>query len=313
MNIVFLYYINRSGSTYLCQQLSRYKRLMVCPEADILADKLLVSPGSPIKDSVDLDQAISTDNKFRSWKLDLSTITKKETNFEYFKSILEAYRIQQNSKAEFIVYKAERLFQLHKQLYKIKTKEENIIFTSIIRDVRGVCNSQLHTLLPGINRPFSMNPAHTALYWNSFVKFFLEHKHQLNATLLYEDLILGFPQSLINFISNVCRISIEPDLGTGDLEQRIPVSHLEIHKNITKEPIATRVDSWKKELKTPDLQLINLSSKKYLKKLNYPLPENIRPSSLSFFTFSFEYLNFKLSVIRKKAIFHLKQFIYAKN
>ncbi len=269
MKIELLCYINRSGSTFLSQQLSKFKEVLVCPEADILANLLLVNPQKAISDKGILKK-IQSDVKFSQWNLDLNSLPDNyKTNFELFHSILENYRNQERLTAEIVVFKAERMFQLVKGLKLHKELTANVEFIYLVRDVRAVYNSQLQTLNPQTGKPFNFEPVNCALFWNSFVKTITNKKNALDTCIFYENLVAEFPKSIFSLVNKLGLKKEEFDFAKGDIYARLPENHKDIHKNIKSLPQVDRIDDWKKKLYNKERRILEIASEKKLKTLGY--------------------------------------------
>ena len=116
MNILFITYINRSGSTYLANIFSKYNEVLVCPEADVLISKFLINPSRPYKfddhEKTEIKKIIEFDNKLKNWNLsfqDLSELENAKFNFEAFCKIIFAYRKKIKPVANSIVFKGDIL------------------------------------------------------------------------------------------------------------------------------------------------------------------------------------------------------------
>ena len=102
MRIIFITYINRSGSTYLSNLFSKSGDILVCPEADILVDLFLVNPEkkfSLTNNKELLNQIISYDKKLKYWEIhaaDIQLPQKPFTNFDLFIAILISYKNKVN-------------------------------------------------------------------------------------------------------------------------------------------------------------------------------------------------------------------------
>lgn len=307
MRIVLLFYINRSGSTFLGQQLSRFNEILVCPEADILANLLLVQPNSKPRDYANLLQQFSEDEKLVHWGIEPKLLQIENLcNFEIFKYLLELYREKVKPGARIILYKAERLFQLTRVLIPIIDNGENLSFLWLLRDLRAVYNSQKSSINPQTHKNYSTNPITTALYWNSYVRNFMKYQGNSTHAVYYENLITGYPKS----IKSVALL-LGADPGTlqtnGDLYSRMPENHLLIHRNIVNPPNIERIHAWRENLSENERQLLEISSKQILQKLNYECLYLQLKKPRLYFVFSIQYIKFHFIRLKNKVWFHLKK------
>lgn len=283
MKIALLSYINRSGSTFLFEQLSRVKNILVCPEADILVNLLLVKPNDLIKGQETLIEAFTSDKKLKAWHLDFRSFAfVGKTNFEIFKQIIAAYREIENPNATIVFFKAERLFQLAKTLYTLKQFGEPLDFIGIIRDIRAIYNSQSSTINPQTGQHFSCNPVACARYWNKFANALMEDRAIYTAVIKYSDLIETFPDPLFDLIKTIGHTSNSFESEQGNLYQRISADHKFLHNHIVEQPDTSRVTRWKNLLNKKEIKLLELSSDKQLLAYNYKLElSNFRSAKLN--------------------------------
>lgn len=301
MKIVFLLYINRSGSTYLCQELSKYDDILVCPEADILADLLLIQPNKKPKDVAGLLKQFSRDEKFSQWGIEPEKLSiGNKDNYEVFKNLLKAYRKKVKPNAETIIYKAERLFQLKNVL----ASSQDTRFIWLIRDLRAVYHSQKSSINPQTGNCFSLNPVATALYWNSYIKTLTNHQYKSAQIIHFENLISNYPDSIDNIIRHL-EIDLQAKLAEGDLFQRISKSHLELHKNITNPPDISRISEWQDGLSDKEKCLLEISSHRFLHKLDYDCLILQKKKNKLYMVFFFEYTKYHITRIKNKILFHI--------
>lgn len=307
MNFIFLSYINRSGSTFLANQLSKHQNIIACPEAEILANILLLHPQEFSKNTrKSLIKLLQNDYKLRLWNLpeDVYNFPSSiKTRFEVFKYLLLSFKNKYQPNAEYILYKAERMFQLFPIISKIKEKKDNIHFIFLVRDIRAIFSSQVNTIIPGTNKLFTNCPLETSLYWNKFINS-IPDKSSESITVQYENLILDFKNEIERILIS---LNIENSVfeKKGSLSKFMPQNYQHIHKNIDKVPQVNRVESWKKTLRKKDLILIELASAKYLAKFNYSLINKYHRYHYLNFNFMIQFLKVSTINIIKKIIYKI--------
>jgi len=92
LNLIFITYVNRSGSTYLANIFSKYDEVLVCPEADILINKFLINPSKSFKfndlEKNRIKKIVDQDNKLKLWNIsfnNLLTLEYSKINFDSFR------------------------------------------------------------------------------------------------------------------------------------------------------------------------------------------------------------------------------------
>jgi len=279
MNIIFLTYINRSGSTYLANQFSKSDDIIVCPEAEVIMNEFLVEPMKNIswesKIRLKLQNYFLTDHKLKYWNLQIDEIDdllKAETNFDAFFYILDAYRKKVKPEAHTIIFKAERIIHLYENI-PLRFKEEyNLKLIAIIRDCRGVYTSQKNTKMPDGGKFMSRNPVKTVLSWKKFVQKSLQLNEKSDIILLkYEDLLRDIDRSFSNLLEQLALKSFNIHYSDGDLLQRIPANQKKIHKNINNKPLKEKDDKWQVELTKQEIFILERFARNELNSLGYVL------------------------------------------
>ncbi len=279
MKIIFLTYVNRSGSTYLSQILSCSNQICVCPEADLLVNMLLEDPSREIDNHWDLQRsleiAIENDNKLKYWnldELDISRISTDRTHLDAFCTILNRYRVNNKPHAEVILFKSERLIHLVPLIRETMVQGTEFQFVALLRDPRGVILSQKMTRIPGTDKPMTDNPGFTSVFWKEFARKSREYRLIYDVWVVrFEDLIVAPENTLVPVVERlgIRMFKIIPD--KGDLFERIPVAYREIHKNITKSPIAGKLTEWQNVLSLSEIDLIESITRSELLKADYSL------------------------------------------
>ena len=270
--IIFLSYVNRSGSTFLANTFSKSNDIMVLPEAEILVNLLLVQPDLKFNLIDEVRIQIKTNAKLKLWGLnsaDLSVLHNVETNFEAFVEVLQAYKNKFKPEARVLMFKAERLIYLYETIYKQFKQKYCLSMVVLVRDPRAIYASQKKTKMPYCGTQMSQNPVFTAIYWNNFVSVLntIESRKDVFA-IKYEDLILKYQETFNN--SRILLHISEFDFSSkGDLWDRIPKVQRSIHTLIEKYPQRERVSNWENELNENEKYLIERCSNKGMIFFNY--------------------------------------------
>jgi hypothetical protein len=309
VKIIFLAYINRSGSTFLSNQLSKHHNIVSCPEAEILADLLLIHPKNLFPHyNNSIINLLLNDNKLKMWGLPSDVYNfplSVKTCYDVFNYLLIKFRDKYRPDAEYILYKAERLFQLFPIISEIKGIKDSFYFIFLVRDIRAVYSSQANTIIPGTNRLFSNSPIATSLYWNRFINSVPKNRNEI-IRIKYEDLILNFNNEIKRLLAKFCLTDNIME-SSSSLSKFIPDNYKNIHKNIDMEPQISRVDAWKKNLRKKDLILIELVSAKYLSKCNYSLINKYQKFHYMNLNFLIEFLKISMKNFILKIIYRMNK------
>lgn len=277
MKVVFLTYVNRSGSTYLSNLLSASNDICVCPEGDILVSLFLESPGKAFRLDVhgraEVMQLLQSDSKLKYWGIGdeiLPVLEEVDSNIGAFLAFLQYYRLKQKPEASCILFKAERLASLFQVIENNRGTSNTFKYLSIVRDPRGVFESQKRTRIPGTDRLMSSNPVYTAIYWNHHSRAILGFRKQNDCfQVLYHDFIYR-----MNEVLSALSIFLGIDLDgitaeRGDLSERIPDSHRLIHQSVSDVPLKEKIDKWKGELNPVEITLIERKCRNYLRDFKF--------------------------------------------
>lgn len=313
MEVIFLTYLNRSGSTYLANLLSSSEKIIAFPEAEILVSLFLEDPFSNYnpqdKDKRDyLLSLLYNDPKLKYWDLGSEVFdpaTNNARNVDQFLKILTAYRDRFKPGATVFLFKAERLIHLIRKVRWDKTGVKTS-FIALMRDPRAVYASQSRTISPLDGKPLSENPVYTALQWKQFAGI-CSYGGRMDAFSLvqYEDMIISGQK----FIEQLCaRLGMDPGSitpGRGDLYRRIPQDHRAIHEGIQMGPLAEKTDEWERVLTVKEARLIEHTAASLIRSNGYQLSEPVNNCYLYLIRFYREIIYF-VNVLSRKAAFHIR-------
>jgi len=267
MKLIFLTYLNRSGSTFLSYQFSKNPDFIVFPEASVLVYYLLKDPNKEFSTNKRLHKklinAIKNDKKLKNWnlteKINLTDFKNSKTNFDFFVKILKCYqKIHNKNSANYGLFKNNSLFLLYKKLNEDIKNRYDIKFISLLRDPRAIFYSQNQTYNLGSKKKMNTNPIITA---NSWLWFLNESKTLENNRdffiSTYENLIQNFhcEMSLLYDKLKISKKNMNLN-EQGDLYDRMPKDQKKIHPNITKQPDSLRIYAWKNNIHKIPLILI---------------------------------------------------------
>jgi len=255
LQTILITYINRSGSTFLLNQLSKFKGVLVIPEGEILVEKLLRHPEQ--NTYINLCVLFKNDFKLQSWNLsieDINNIDTQSNNIVVFFNVLNKYREINYPDSDILLFKAYEFIHME-NLFKRDIQERyNFKIIVIIRDIRAIFASQKKNYYRG--RVLENNPYSAVIKWNEFIRNYQKSANDL-IPVQYESLILNFKNVLNNLL-----IKINPELQkrvkieNKTVSDKLPPSQRNLHQFINLPPIEAKVDQWKNELKKDELFII---------------------------------------------------------
>jgi|GEM_PF-757521 len=314
MGIIFLTYLNRSGSTYLANLLSSSKDIIACPEAEILVNLFLEDPYGryypPEKNRREyLLSLLQTDPKLKFWNLDpevLDQVNSSARNMDQFLNILVRYRDRIKPGAGILLFKAERLIHLVSNIMS-EPVGINTSFIALVRDPRAVFDSQKRTVSPLNGKPMSTHPVNTAIQWREFARLCRGYEKLPGFNLVqFEDLILSGNEVMTRLCE---RLRLDPSSikpGYGDLYERIPPDHRPIHESILKGPLPGKTGEWKQQLTRNETRLIEQTAGVKMSYYGYARIYPSRYLYLNIIRIIREILYFVVAWLRK-AVYHFRK------
>lgn len=316
MNIVFVTYIARSGSTFLLNELSKFQEVFVCPEAEILIFYFFRQKEFRYNKKVQrhLEFYISRDKKLKNWGLiinDLEDLHHVNTYYEAFIKILEIYKNKLKPEATTIVFKAEIFFNYFEDIPDEFKKKYNLQLISLLRDCRAIFASQKHSIGGFSGKVMNNNPLRTAKRFNYFIRKSTEYKKYSNFYILkYEDLIQHYPASVHDLLTRLGIKFTAIPKSKGDLFNRIPKAQHKMHLNILRDADKNRVNIWQNELNPVEITVLEERCKNSMNKMKYSISgrkDNFFFINLIIIYYKFNFLN-GLIIQRSKRI--LKKVYY---
>jgi hypothetical protein len=311
--IIFITYINRSGSTFLVNNLSKSADILVCPEAEILIDLFLNTPAEPFNPdkrfSDRLFKAIETDTKLKYWGLlkkdIINDIKGAKTWFDAFIKFLEAYKKKVKPGSSTIVFKAERLIYSYNRIHPLAALY-NIRFVALVRDCRAIFYSQNNTCIPETEQIMETNSLRLAKRWNTFMRMAEEYvKNDDFVIVSYESLIKDF-NYYFKFVCENLNIKPIKTENKGDLRYRMPASHLTIHDSMGNNPEIEKINLWHNNIGAHQLYILELVSGDLLVHSGYTLAHDSKKTINTFLLLISEYLSFLFSRAKRIIIYRFK-------
>lgn len=269
-DLLFVWYVNRSGSTLLLSELNKYNRVVSLPEGDRLVHLLLRDAYKTVdKDIIKtLNFLFNNDAKLKLWKIqsinyDFIGIKRGELFFYLLNCAAYSFKIDY----DLIVFKDTYIGRYFDTLVCIKSLEFRINMVLLCRDPRSIYFSQKRTI-GSWSKPMSNNPITTSRSINNTISrcFKLKNQH-LISIIKYEDLLELKTQTLESILSkfNVADYS----LGHYDYHSLIPDHLKQIHEKINFDVDSTRIVAWKNNIEIRDVCIIERKCMRYMSLLGY--------------------------------------------
>ncbi|MFC1891400.1 sulfotransferase [Thermodesulfobacteriota bacterium] len=278
----FIFYDDRSGSTYLSKQLAQNNEICIPPETNFIPNLLLKYTDGKISNYSDLEKAIDLifqDPKFSDWGISSDKIrsyvsSSLPVNLNAFiKLVFNIYKQENNETARLIGIKKNYLNYVDKVVKVFPDSK----YIGLIRDGRAVFNSKKNSIYSVTNKPFETSPRKGARTWIKFLKDFdrLEEKLPSNSLRIYYEAFINSSLDTMEKVFNFLKVdSIVKDTEKQN-QYSIPERYGDMHDNIYKEPLTTRISAWKKDLSGKEIFVYELISHKYLVKEGYELTNEL--------------------------------------
>lgn len=258
MKVVFLSYINRSGSTFLANELSKSKGICVCPESEFLVSCFLSKPKAAFnkRQQAQTIKLLFSESKFVHWGL-LKTEVEEVLQFstcrsDAFMQILLAYKQKQKPNAKAIVFKHNNILKKTKGLSFVNCE---VYYLALQRLPLAIFESQKRTFDPETGKVMCANPLALAMKWkqhNRQLASFASNKACLKINF---DALMRTPNESMAKIVRWLGETFESQL-LGDIAEFLPPAFSEMHIKAIKDPLLKNLDSWKSSLTTFEKTLI---------------------------------------------------------
>ena len=279
-DIVFLIYLNRSGSTYLANQLSESPEIAVPPEGHGGLERLLgllETDSSESERTSRLRYDLEHHRKLSAWQLDPSTtadrVTKAADELEAFYDLCDAFAERHKPGAGTVLVKGRFLQQLISRYgYSGLQRGRCVRAVFLMRDPRAIFASQKKSISTRTGLPMQVNPVTAALRWrHAAKKAEAWGRHPWGMTVRYEDLVANNAETLEEIFAFL-RVEREQQgqptaRGDTSLSELIPANQRHLHTNIKKDPITDRIHAWRNDLSTSEVEIISAISGERLEKL----------------------------------------------
>ena len=266
MSYIFLSYLNRSGSTFLVNQLSRLPQICVCPEADLLYELFLTRPNKILNKHQlkKWQNLLSSDRKIKGWKIELKEILDQDQVgmkcYKIFLNFLNCFQKKHFPESTYILFKHNYLFKLN--LPDNTNPESKIFWIYIQRALPAIYISQKLTIDPHSGKSMCSNPLLLIYTWNSIHHKLSSESYNDKKSLIihYESLISdlnGEMDKILAFLKINGSFSHFSRKHSMHSKWIIPFFQ-SLHPNIDKPPLEKRIDDWENNISKYDHLILQL-------------------------------------------------------
>ncbi|CAK8724917.1 hypothetical protein KKHLCK_15355 [Candidatus Electrothrix laxa] len=273
--IVFLTYLNRSGSTYLASKLDGYETVKVGIEARFVDGWII--PGFAVRTVQELHSYIDTlykDTKFQAWNIQRNELLNLLTDLPLplcFSDILQAalslYR-GSSSGQHILIHKCGEYYRC---VERIRQDLSGAKFIFINRDPRAVFNSQRRSMDSRTGQPMQKSILHFLFGYLDTLQRLEVLQHDPGFLVVqYEELIAN-EVDVMRGIKKFLELSpTNQQFDKTDYFASIPQGQRHLHQHVQNgDPCSDRVSGWKQELPVPYILLLQTVLKKYLRKKGF--------------------------------------------
>jgi hypothetical protein len=289
-HLVFLTYLNRSGSTYLASKLAEYDCVSVGIEAKFIDG--WITPGFSIADNDELEaycKHLSENKKFQAWHVQLqefkAALHKYRFPLKFSDLLFEALRIY-SGPGEYQLY-IHKCGEYYRCVEKIRREVPDARFIFIDRDPRAILNSQLKSIDSQSGKPMQKNILHFVFGYLDTQRIIQSHCHKPYFMVVrYEDLVVH-EEKTMTAVQDFLAIRGHRENVHRDYFASVPESQRHLHTNVgTGSPRTERISGWQQELPVHVILLLQAVLKRQLVAHGFSMyrPRNISLSDRAKFT-----------------------------
>lgn len=273
LELFFILYDGRSGSTMLANQIAKRLGIVVIPETNFIT-RLLNQSKTSLASNHDLITII--DYLFEEKKfLDLQI---------YKRQLLDHLQVGMSIKDVILTILAlyyennngcYGLIGIKKGSYLSKIDEIMNFFPKahlfcLVRDGRAVFNSKRRNLYNETNKAFTKNPIVAANQWVKRYQRIKTAQAKYGACLFYYESMIQDIDKSINKIAQQLGVSETANVN-NESGYFVPERFNKIHQNINKAPQIDNIDKWKSQLPYKDIYCFEKIAYNCLLEAGYPL------------------------------------------
>lgn len=253
----FMAYLSRSGSTLLSRLLNETDDVCVTLEANLPVELFGVRQYRiPVFRNAELLaqylDLIYQGSRLSTWEIARNEILDTISSTEYpidganlVRKLLCLYREKHKPNSEIVIYKGSpimpwdlpRVFEIFSDFFALH----------VLRDPRGVYNSQRHSIDPYRQRHFADSPVKTAVHWYKAVHATSKIGSSRLLEVRYEMLVESeYPTKarVLDFLG----VSPHTQETDSEFTARLPQEEQHIHRLVDQAPEPSRIDAWQSQL-----------------------------------------------------------------
>lgn len=254
-----LCFLNRSGSTFIANQLSRSGSVCVCPEGGrFLSDlaRLHLKGGGYSIEALkqELLSRLRSDPKLSSWGLDHDqvriAISGATEPFEVVEILSNLYADKYKPTASTVVIQGAFLpFLSRNTVFGHYTPKNRVRALIVTRDPRAIFSSQKTSVSSGTKRPMQNSIIIFVFRYRQFYRWLGELDPRTQVIMLsYESWILDVEGELRKALEMMGCDPRKHMHTVGDLQNHIPKEQIHLHPNIFNPPDPRRLGAWMSQL-----------------------------------------------------------------
>lgn len=284
-DIVLLVYQNRSGSTFLANQLSRHPAIAVPPEGHDALQRLLGQTGPGVALPARIERAardLADDPKLRSWQIAPETFAARardaQDSLDAFFALCDSFADEHQPGATTVVVKGEFLRDLiarHGFAALSRHRRTKAIF--LLRDPRATFASQRKSISSNTGLPMQQSALVAALRWQQGEDIARKLATGADGLVMHYDALILDHDKVMREVAAFLDVDPAPFFGEGSadtLKSRIPPEQRHLHTNVDKAPLTHKVDAWRAELSRREIALIDRLAARGMARSGYaPVPD----------------------------------------
>jgi hypothetical protein len=275
IEIVFLTYLNRSGSTYLASRLNECEGIQAGIEARFVDG--WITPGFSIRDDQELVKYLDNlfaDDKFQAWKVSRKELTAVLSSLEFplrFSEVLLAAHSLSTISCKNCRIILHKCGEYYRCVEKIRSELPQAKFIFVHRDPQAIFSSQRRSMDSRTGQPMLQDVLHFAFgYIDTWKRVAALRKEPYFFVVQYEDLVAS-EEKTITEVTRFLGISYAVSSGRkNNYMQAVPDAQQHLHQEVQRgRPNIQRVDGWKKELPASDVLFLQVVLRKYLHEVGF--------------------------------------------
>lgn len=251
MKFILLNYIDRSGSSFLMNELSKHPYVLTFPEMAHWSGILLRNGSIPFslkkKPFLNAENEIKEHPQLKQWNISCEILRQLQgkTYSEVFFDLLSTYAAKVNAKAKVWVFKQQFFDAIPNIEDAFRARGFKITPLILLRHPCAIFNSQLKAKEQFPELSFNNNPLFFSKQWNALQK---ATKISDIQTVYYEELLEN-TKTIITQLYQQWQLNTNATFqNTGTYFQTLNETEKILHDNITSAADKNRIDAWKNEL-----------------------------------------------------------------